>query len=65
MKEYPAIIAALPREVKHLVRGWKMHKLEDQVVVYSNEHAVVAHAGMLPPQVAAAPPYGLPSDRGI
>jgi adenosylhomocysteine nucleosidase len=54
MKECPAIIAALPREVKHLVRGWKMHKLVDQVVVYSNEHAVVAHAGMGPLRAAMA-----------
>ncbi|WP_433972886.1 phosphorylase [Tunturiibacter lichenicola] len=46
MKEYPAIIAALPREVKHLVRGWKKHTLAGRVVVYSNEYAVVAHAGM-------------------
>ena len=46
MKECPAIIAALPREVKHLVRGWEKHKLANQVVVYSSEYAVVAHAGM-------------------
>ncbi len=46
MKECPAIIAALPREVKHLVRGWQKHRLADHVVVYSNEYAVVAHAGM-------------------
>jgi adenosylhomocysteine nucleosidase len=46
MKEYPAIIAALQREVKHLVRGWQKRELADQIVVYSNEHAVVAYAGM-------------------
>jgi adenosylhomocysteine nucleosidase len=46
MRERPAIIAALPREVKHLVRGWQRHRLADHVVVYSNGHAVVAHAGM-------------------
>lgn len=54
MKEYPAIIAALPREVKHLVRGWEKHKLANHVVVYSNEHAVVAHAGMGPERAAMA-----------
>jgi adenosylhomocysteine nucleosidase len=46
MRECPAIIAALPREVKHLVGGWQRHQPADQVVMYSNEHAVVAHAGM-------------------
>ncbi|WP_260739126.1 phosphorylase family protein [Tunturiibacter lichenicola] len=54
MKEYPAIIAALPREVKHLVRGWKQYKLAERVVVYSNERAVVAHAGMGPERAALA-----------
>lgn len=54
MKECPAIIAALPREVKHLVRGWQRHRLADQIVVYSNEHAVVAHAGMGPERAAMA-----------
>jgi adenosylhomocysteine nucleosidase len=54
MKECPAIIAALPREVQQLVRGWQKHRLADQVVVYSNEHAVVAHAGMGSGRVAMA-----------
>jgi adenosylhomocysteine nucleosidase len=54
MRECPAIIAALSREVKHLVRGWQRHRLADQVVVYSNEHAVVAHAGMGSARVAMA-----------
>ena len=46
MKECPAIIAALPREVKHLVKGWQEHKLPDKTVVYTNDFAVVACAGM-------------------
>ena len=46
MKESPAIIAALPREVEHLVRGWQEHRLPGKVVVYTNELAVVACAGM-------------------
>jgi adenosylhomocysteine nucleosidase len=46
MKECPAIIAALPREVKHLVRGWQEHRLPGKMVVYSNDVGVVACAGM-------------------
>jgi adenosylhomocysteine nucleosidase len=46
MKECPAIIAALPREVKQLVRGWQEHRLPGKVVVYTNDFAVVACAGM-------------------
>jgi adenosylhomocysteine nucleosidase len=46
MKERPAIIAALPREIKHLVRGWQEHKLPNKVFVYTNDLAVVACAGM-------------------
>jgi adenosylhomocysteine nucleosidase len=46
MKESPAIIAALPREVKHLVRGWQEHRLPGKVVAYSNDVAVVSCAGM-------------------
>jgi adenosylhomocysteine nucleosidase len=46
MRECPAIIAALPREVKHLVRGWQVHRLPGKVVVYSNDLGVVACAGM-------------------
>ena len=46
MKECPAIIAALPREVKHLVRGWQVHRLADKTIVYTNDFAVVACAGM-------------------
>jgi adenosylhomocysteine nucleosidase len=46
MRECPAIIAALPREVKQLVRGWQEHRLPGKIVVYSNDLAVVACAGM-------------------
>lgn len=46
MKECPAIIAALPREVKHLVRGWKCHPLPGKVNAYTNDFAVVVCAGM-------------------
>jgi adenosylhomocysteine nucleosidase len=46
MKECPAIIAALPREVEQLVRGWHKHKLPGKVSVYTNDFAVVACAGM-------------------
>ena len=46
MRECPAIIAALPREVKHLVRGWKRHPLPGKVHAYTNDFAVVVCAGM-------------------
>ena len=46
MKECPAIIAALPREVKGLVRGWKHRELPGKIFVYTNDVAVVACAGM-------------------
>jgi adenosylhomocysteine nucleosidase len=46
MKECPAIIAALPREVKHLVRGWQEHRFPNKTVLYTNDFAVVACSGM-------------------
>jgi adenosylhomocysteine nucleosidase len=46
MSECPAIIAALPREVKHLVRGWREQRLPNKIVVYTNDVAIVACAGM-------------------
>jgi adenosylhomocysteine nucleosidase len=46
MRECPAIIAALPREVKALVRGWQEHRLPGKVIAYTNDFAVVACAGM-------------------
>jgi adenosylhomocysteine nucleosidase len=46
MKLCPAFIAALPREVKGLVRGWDEHRLPGNIVAYTNDFAVVACAGM-------------------
>lgn len=46
MKECPAVIAALPREVKSLVRGWKLRRLPGNVLVYTSDASVVACAGM-------------------
>jgi adenosylhomocysteine nucleosidase len=54
MKECPAIIAALPREVKHLVRGWQEHRLPNKIVLYTNDFAVVACAGMGPARATLA-----------
>jgi adenosylhomocysteine nucleosidase len=54
MKECPAIIAALPREVKHLVRGWQQHRLPNKIVLYTNDFAVVACAGMGPARAMLA-----------
>jgi len=46
MTECPAIIAALPREVKHLVPGWQEHRLPGKIVAYTNDVAVAVCAGM-------------------
>jgi adenosylhomocysteine nucleosidase len=46
MKQCPAIIAALPREVGPLVKGWDRRQLPGRVIVYTNGDAVVACAGM-------------------
>jgi adenosylhomocysteine nucleosidase len=54
MKECPAIIAALPREVSHLVRGWRVQKLRNRIIVYTNDFAVVACAGMGPARATLA-----------
>ncbi len=54
MKECPAIIAALPREVRHLVRGWQQHHLPGKIVVYTNDLAVIACAGMGPARATLA-----------
>jgi adenosylhomocysteine nucleosidase len=54
MNECPAIIAALPREVKHLVRGWQVHKQADKTIVYTNDFAVVACAGTGPSRATLA-----------
>jgi adenosylhomocysteine nucleosidase len=42
----PAFIAALPREVRGLVKGWTRRSIAGGVVVYTNSDAVVACAGM-------------------
>jgi len=54
MKECPAIIVALPREVKQLVRGWQVQKLPYKITVYTNDFAVVACAGMGPTRATLA-----------
>lgn len=54
MTECPAIIAALPREVKQLVRGWQEHRLPGKIIAYSNDVALVACAGMGPVRAALA-----------
>jgi adenosylhomocysteine nucleosidase len=54
MKECPAIIAALPREVKHLVRGWQEHRLPNKTVLYTNDFAVVACSGIGPARAILA-----------
>jgi adenosylhomocysteine nucleosidase len=54
MKECPAIIAALPREIKQLVRGWQEHRLPGQIIAYTNDLAVVACAGMGPVRTTLA-----------
>jgi adenosylhomocysteine nucleosidase len=46
MRECPAIIAALPREIEHLVRGWRVQKLSGRITVYANDFAIVVCAGM-------------------
>ena len=46
MKPCLAIVAALPREVRALVKGWERRRLPGRVVVYTNGQAVVACAGM-------------------
>jgi adenosylhomocysteine nucleosidase len=54
MKSVPGIIAALPREVAPLVKGWKCEKLPGNRTVYLRDDVVVACAGMGPSQVALA-----------
>lgn len=46
MRERLAIIAALPREVSALVKGWTRRELAGRIVVYSKDDVVVACAGM-------------------
>ena len=54
MKRVTGIIAALPREVTPLVKGWKCETLPGNRTVYLREHVVVACAGMGPQQAALA-----------
>jgi adenosylhomocysteine nucleosidase len=46
MSGRPAIVAALPREVSALVRGWERRNLPGRVVLFTDGNAVVACAGM-------------------
>ncbi|HEV2647341.1 MAG TPA: phosphorylase [Acidobacteriaceae bacterium] len=46
MTSCTAIIAALPREVADLVRGWERRELGHKVLVYTDGRSVVACAGM-------------------
>jgi adenosylhomocysteine nucleosidase len=54
MKRITGIIAALPREVAPLVKGWKCEKLPGNRTIYLGDKAVVACAGMGPSRVALA-----------
>jgi adenosylhomocysteine nucleosidase len=40
--------------VKHLVRGWQQHKLPGKIVVYTNDFAVAACAGIGPERATLA-----------
>jgi adenosylhomocysteine nucleosidase len=46
MPEQIAIVAALPREVAALVRGWPRQEIAPKVFVWTKDHVVVACAGM-------------------
>lgn len=46
MSECVGVIAALPREVAPLVRGWRALRMDGNVAVYTRNGAVVAYAGM-------------------
>ena len=54
MSEFPAVIAALPRELERLVRGWDRRELPGKVFVFTNGSAVAACAGMGVARVAMA-----------
>jgi adenosylhomocysteine nucleosidase len=54
MSESVAIIAALPREVKALVRGWEQTSPAKNVFVWTKDNAVVACAGMGPSRAILA-----------
>jgi len=42
----PIVIAALPREMAALVKGWRHHAPAPNIHVFEHENAIVAHAGM-------------------
>ncbi len=46
MPEQIAIVAALPREVAAVVRGWPRQQVAPNVFVWTKDHVVVACAGM-------------------
>jgi adenosylhomocysteine nucleosidase len=54
MSESVAIIAALPREVRVLVRGWETASPEKNIFVWTKDNAVVACAGMGPERAKLA-----------
>ena len=54
MRHRPAIIAALPREVAPLVKGWSARHFAGNIWTYANGEAIVACAGMGPARAARA-----------
>lgn len=54
MSECVGIIAALPREIKPLVRGWKEERLPGKIRVYTKDSAVAVCAGMGPARATLA-----------
>jgi adenosylhomocysteine nucleosidase len=54
MMRCPGIIAALPREVTALVKGWERREVAKDVLVWTSGRAVVACAGMGATRVALA-----------
>jgi len=42
----PIFIAALPREVAAIVKGWRAHPPQRNIHLYESEEAIIAHAGM-------------------
>jgi adenosylhomocysteine nucleosidase len=42
----PIVIAALPREVSAIVKGWRHHSPAPNIHVFEDETAIIAHAGM-------------------
>jgi adenosylhomocysteine nucleosidase len=42
----PIVIAALPREVSAVVKGWRRHTPAPNIQAFEHENAIVAYAGM-------------------